>query len=103
MSMSVNNRSASAQGSSAAGAIDGQDVKAAGKGKGPEREVDAEGKPVLPWAFIDCDTDDLVVLIGKSWATPWYDLWIRNIALQCNGSSTCVYTESETDSMYLPL
>lgn len=32
-------------------------------GKG--REVDEYGNPVLPWAFIDCDTDDLVVLIGE--------------------------------------
>lgn len=66
MSMSDSNRSTPAQGSSAAGASDGQDVKAARRGKGPVKEVDADGKPFLPWAFIDCDTDDLVVLIGKS-------------------------------------
>jgi hypothetical protein len=29
------------------------------------REVDENGNPVLPWAFIDCDTDDLVVLVGE--------------------------------------
>ncbi|KAI5451069.1 Pho80p cyclin [Naganishia albida] len=33
-------------------------------GKGKERQVDEYGNPVLPWAFIDCDTDDLVVLIA---------------------------------------
>ncbi|KAJ9098320.1 hypothetical protein QFC19_006444 [Naganishia cerealis] len=31
---------------------------------GKERHVDESGKPVLPWAFIDCDSDDLVVLIA---------------------------------------
>lgn len=66
MSMSASNRSTPAQGSSAAGGSDGRDAKAAGRGKPPAKEVDADGKPVLPWAFIDCDTDDLVVLIGKS-------------------------------------
>jgi hypothetical protein len=29
------------------------------------RQVDENGRPVLPWAFIDCDTEDLVVLIGE--------------------------------------
>lgn len=37
-----------------------------GTGKGKDRPVDEYGNPVLPWAFIDCDTDDLVVLIGES-------------------------------------
>lgn len=29
------------------------------------RQLDENGRPVLPWAFIDCDTEDLVVLIGE--------------------------------------
>jgi hypothetical protein len=68
MSMSTSDRSVPAQGSSVKDTTDGQETKTAGKGKGKssEREVDSEGKPVLPWAFIDCDTDDLVVLIGES-------------------------------------
>ncbi|KAJ9114743.1 hypothetical protein QFC22_005619 [Naganishia vaughanmartiniae] len=28
------------------------------------RQVDETGRPLLPWAFIDCDTEDLVVLIA---------------------------------------
>lgn len=68
MSTLTPDRSASGQAPSSKGPSEGQEMKTVGKGKGKssEREVDSEGKPVLPWAFIDCDTDDLVVLIGES-------------------------------------
>ncbi|GHJ88115.1 hypothetical protein NliqN6_4517 [Naganishia liquefaciens] len=64
--MSTSNRSTPVQGSSATGGNDGRNPPR-GNALPPStmaKEVDAEGKPVLPWAFIDCDTDDLVVLIA---------------------------------------
>jgi hypothetical protein len=50
--------------SSTASATSKGDQSAGEASSGKGREVDENGNPVLPWAFIECDTDDLVVLIG---------------------------------------
>lgn len=54
-------------GDAAAGtAVVEQAQAGASAGGGDGAEMDEDKKPLLPWAFIDCETDDLVVLIGES-------------------------------------
>lgn len=64
-------------------------------GKGKERQVDEYGNPVLPWAFIDCDTDDLVVLIGECYSG-------QSPCGILNMSCCWVWTNGDTDT-YAPL